>query len=184
MRQKRTLLALTFKKSPTKEFFQNLVSKESFVPQGTFSIKLTLFKMGFSGLFTDGGGKKTSLLKICHTYPTMMKLGKVILTLRRSKKYVNHIKHLLSSAVISISSPEICNFRYTKEYKHRLHFNIQFLILLSLFESLKVVLINMASILMMSARFATLGLSKTEYFEIKVMTSSFLFMTSQQNFIT
>ena len=26
----------------------------------------------------EGGGKKTPLRKICHTYPTMMKLGTVI----------------------------------------------------------------------------------------------------------
>ena len=34
---------------------------------------LTLFRMGFFGLLTDVGGPK-----ICHTYPSMMKLGTVI----------------------------------------------------------------------------------------------------------
>ena len=43
--------------------------------------RLTLFRMGFFGAFPglmDGGGKKAPLPKICHTYPTMMKLGTVI----------------------------------------------------------------------------------------------------------
>ena len=46
--------------------------------------------MGFSGLLTDrgGGGKKTLLPKICHTYPTTMKLGTVIPYLKKiQKKY-------------------------------------------------------------------------------------------------
>ena len=32
----------------------------------------------FIGLFTDGGRAKSPLLNICHTCPTMMKLGTVI----------------------------------------------------------------------------------------------------------
>ena len=32
----------------------------------------------FRGCSRMGGSKKTPLPKICHTYPTMMKLGKVI----------------------------------------------------------------------------------------------------------
>ena len=43
--------------------------------------------------------------------------------------------------------------------------------LLNLFESLKVVLINIVAIVMMSAKLATLGLLKKLYFKIKVMTS-------------
>ena len=39
------------------------------------------------------------------------------------------------------------------------------------FESLRIVLTNMVTILMMSAKMATLGLLKKRYFEIKVMTS-------------
>ena len=40
---------------------------------------LTLFRMGFFGA-TQGWGsaKKAPLSKICHSYPTMMKLGIVI----------------------------------------------------------------------------------------------------------
>ena len=41
---------------------------------------------------------------------------------------------------------------------------IKFLILLTIFESLKVVLINIVAILMMSAKLATLGLLKLKIF--------------------
>ena len=58
---------------------------------------------------------------------------------------------------IGIFSPEINNLRYIKKYTYRLHFNAKFLILLTFFESLKVVLINVVAVLMMSAKFATLG---------------------------
>ena len=40
---------------------------------------LTLFRMGFFGAAHGwGGGKKIPLPKICHTYPTAMKLDTVI----------------------------------------------------------------------------------------------------------
>ena len=48
--------------------------------------------MGNFGLLTDarvggwGGGKKAPLPKICHTYPTMMKLGTVIPYLKKIQK--------------------------------------------------------------------------------------------------
>ena len=48
------------------------------------------------------GGKKASLLKICHTYPIMIKLGIIIPHLKKFQKYVNHVSHPLSSADISI----------------------------------------------------------------------------------
>ena len=47
--------------------------------------------------------------------------------------------HILSSADISILSPGISNFCYINKYRYRLHFNTYFLILLTLFDSLKVV---------------------------------------------
>ena len=40
----------------------------------------------FRGCSRMEGGKNASLPKISRTYPKMMKLGTVILTLRRSKK--------------------------------------------------------------------------------------------------
>ena len=63
-----------------------------------------------------GGGKKAPLPKICHTYPTMMKLGTV-------KPYLkNYVTHLLTSADISIFSPAISKFCYIKKYRYRLYF--------------------------------------------------------------
>ena len=50
--------------------------------------------------------------------------------------------HPLSSADISIFSPEITKFSFIKKYRYRLHFDAQFLILLTFFESSKVVSIN------------------------------------------
>ena len=48
---------------------------------------LTLFRMGFFGAAHGwrGGAKRSPLPKICHTYPTMMKLGSVI-PLRKIQK--------------------------------------------------------------------------------------------------
>ena len=37
------------------------------------------------------------------------------------KKYMNHVTHPLTSAVISIFSQEISKFCYMKKYKYRLH---------------------------------------------------------------
>ena len=78
----------------------------------------------FPGLLTDGGWtKKASLPKICHTYPTMMKLGTVIPYLKKIQKYKNHVTHTLSSADISIFSPEISKFCYIKKYRYILYFS-------------------------------------------------------------
>ena len=67
--------------------------------------------------------------------------------------------HLVRSADISIFSPKISNFSYIKKCRYRLHFDTLFPILF-FFESLKVALLNMVTILMMSAKMATLGLLK------------------------
>ena len=50
---------------------------------------LTLLRIGFFGAghgWGGGGGKKAPLPKICHTYPTMMKLGTVIPYLKKIQK--------------------------------------------------------------------------------------------------
>ena len=51
---------------------------------------LTLFRMGFFGNAHrwggGGGGKKHPLSKICHTYPTLMKLDTVISYLKKIQK--------------------------------------------------------------------------------------------------
>ena len=62
--------------------------------------------MGFIGavhrLGGRGGVQKAPLPKICHTYPTMIKLGTVIPYLKMIQKYMNHVTHSLSSADFSI----------------------------------------------------------------------------------
>ena len=72
---------------------------------------------------------------------------------------MNHVTHLLTSADISIFSPEISKFIYIKKYRYKLHFSI-----LAFFESLKVCLINLVIILMMQAKVTTLGLPKITVF--------------------
>ena len=53
---------------------------------------LTLFRMDFFGIAHGWwGSKKAPFPKICHTYPTMMKLGTVILYLQKIQKiYESH----------------------------------------------------------------------------------------------
>ena len=99
---------------------------------------LTLFRIGLLGL----------LSKICH----------------KNLKIHKSVTYFLSFAGISIFSQEISNFFYIKKYICRLHFNTYFLILLTLFESLKVLLINMVSILIISANLATLDQLKITIF--------------------
>ena len=78
------------------------------------------------------GEQKCALLKICHTYPTMVKLGTVIPDLKKDKKkYMNHVTHFWSSAKISIFSSEINKFCSIKKYRYRLHFDTWFLIFLT-----------------------------------------------------
>ena len=77
---------------------------------------------------------------------------------------MNHVTDPLSSADISIFSPEISKLCYTKKYRYRLHFHDSFLILLIFFESLKIFLVNMVIILMMSAKMVTPDLLKTMVF--------------------
>ena len=77
---------------------------------------------------------------------------------------MNHMTFPLSSADISRLSPEISKFWYMEKYRYRLRFDTYFLILLTFFESLKTILINMVAILMMSAKVATLGLLKKKMF--------------------
>ena len=49
-----------------------------------------------------GGGWKLPFPKICHTFPTMMKLGTVVPYLKKIQKNMNHVPHTLTSADISI----------------------------------------------------------------------------------
>ena len=77
----------------------------------------------FRGCSRIRGAKRAPLPKIFHTYPTMMKLGTVIPYLKKIKKNVNHVIHLLSSANMSSFSPGFSKFCYIKKYRYGLHFN-------------------------------------------------------------
>ena len=84
---------------------------------------LTLFRMGLFGAPHWCRGRKVPLPKTCHTYPTMMKLGRVVPYLKRIQKTINYVRHILSFADISIFSSEIGSVWYIKKYRYRLHFN-------------------------------------------------------------
>ena len=62
---------------------------------------------GLFGGCSQMGGQKGPLPKICHTYPTMMKLGTVIPYLKKIQKIMNHVTQLLSSADISFFPSEM-----------------------------------------------------------------------------
>ena len=81
---------------------------------------------------------------------------------------MNNVTHPLSSADMSIFSSKISKFCYIKKCRYRLHFSTQFLILLTFLESLKIFLINIVTIFMMSAKFATPDLLKIKIFQNKV----------------
>ena len=107
---------------------------------------LTLFRMGLFGA------------------PTVMKLGTVIPYLKEIQKSYNHLTHPLSSADISIFHQKSAFFIISRNTNidciliHNLYLFLIFL------ESLKVVLINMLTILMISAKLATLGFLKSKLF--------------------
>ena len=76
---------------------------------------------------------------------------------------MNHVTHHLSSADISNFSSEISKFCYIRKNRYRLHL----VHVLSFFESLKIFLINMFTILMMPAKLATPDLLEIKIFQNK-----------------
>ena len=85
---------------------------------------LTLFRMGIFGTAHGWGVvKKVPLPKICHTYPTMMKLSTFVPYLKKIQKvYESRHTFPLSSDDITIFLPEISQFSYIQKYRYRLHF--------------------------------------------------------------
>ena len=77
---------------------------------------------------------------------------------------MNYVTHTLSSADIITFSLEISKLCCIKKCRYRLHFDAWFLILLIFLESLKIVLINLVTILMISAKMASPGLLKIKVF--------------------
>ena len=121
--------------------------------------------MGFFSAAHGWRGQKCahSLKSVTHTLQ-WWNIAKLYLTKKKSKKYMNHVTHSLSSADISNVLPETNKFCYFNKYMYRLHFHTKFLILLTFLESIKIFLIKKVSILMMSAKMATLGLLKIKEF--------------------
>ena len=64
-----------------------------------------------------GGAKMIPLPKIFHTYSTMMKFGTVIRYIKKIQKVYESCDIPLSSADISIFSPEIRKFCYITKYR-------------------------------------------------------------------
>ena len=121
-----------------------------------------LLRVGIFGAAHGWGDKKASLPNVCHTYPAMKKLSKVIPYLKKIQKYINHVTHPLSSADISIFHRKSANFAISinTDIDCNLKHNFQFFF--TSFESLKTALINMVTILMMSAKMATPDLLKIQ----------------------
>ena len=112
-----------------------------------FGISKQTLKLFWRGLFWDAynkeegmgvGGKNTLHPQNLPHILQWRNLAQLYLTWRRSKKYINHVTHLLSSASISIFSLQISNFHYIRKYRYTSNFNTWFLILFTFFESLKV----------------------------------------------
>ena len=118
----------------------------------------------FSWLLVDGGGTggckkgRPCLNSVTHMLQ-LWNFTDLCLAWRRSKKY--------SSAEISIFSPEISRFCYIEKYSCRLHFDTKLPIIFGFFEYSKILLINMVTILMLSAKMATQDLLKIKVFLIK-----------------
>ena len=104
------------------------------------------------------------LPKICHRYPTMIKLGTVTPYLKRIQKIYESRDTAPGFCWHQHFAPKISKFCYIKKYRYRLHFDIWFLIFLTFLESLNIFLINLVIILMMSAKMATPGLLKITVF--------------------
>ena len=97
---------------------------------------------------------------------------------------MNHVTHTMSSVDICIFLSEISKFHCVKNYRYRLHFDTKFLIILTFFESLKIVLMNMVAILIMSAKMVTLGLLKIKVIENKAYDAiTFVYLPCNSNHI-
>ena len=119
--------------------------------------------------------------KICHTYPTMMKLGTAIPFPKKIQDLYELRDTLLEFRWHQHFLTEISKFCYIKEYRYWFHVDTSFIILPTFLQSLRIVLINMVTILMMSAKMAIPGLLKIKVFWKKCYE---VIMSVQQNFIT
>ena len=70
-------------------------------------VKLILFRMGLFGAAHRWVGQRHPLSKICHTYPTMTKLGTVILYLKKVERIYESRDTALEFGRHQLFSPEI-----------------------------------------------------------------------------
>ena len=139
----------------------------NFFPTHFFLSKEEIINPIQDGVLTDGVegrgvGQKGPFPKICHTYPTMMKLGTVIPYLKKFQKlYESHDTPLgfCWHQHFFTGNQQILLYQ---EIQKQIPF--KYIIFLTFLESLKVVLINMATVLMISAKMATPDLLKTKIF--------------------
>ena len=114
-------LKCSFSSSDHLYFFKHLINDLM------ICLKRFIFKPIQDGLFRGclrmGGAFLAPLPKICHTSPTLIKLGTAIPYLRKTQKIYKSCTHHLSSADISIFSPGISKFWYIKKYRYRLDFD-------------------------------------------------------------
>ena len=89
-----------------------------------------------------------------------MKLNTLMTYLKKVQKLYKSHDETLEFCWHQHFLSEIRNFCFIKKYRKKLHFKALLLILLTLLEFLKVLLIKIVDILMMSAKFATLDLLK------------------------
>ena len=90
---------------------------------GGLIASLTLFRIHhFRDAHGWEGSKKAPSLKSVTHILQWWNLTQLYLTKKRSKKYVNHVTHLMSSTGITIFSLEMSNLSYIKKYRYTLAF--------------------------------------------------------------
>ena len=117
------------------------------------------------------GAKSHPLPKICLIHPTMMELFTVIPYLKKIQEPFESRETHLQFCWHQHFLPEISKFCYIKNYRYRFHVDTEFLTLLTFLESLRIVLINMVTTLIMSAKMATPSFLKIKDFLKKFMAS-------------
>ena len=124
-----------------------------------------------------GGGERqktpSSLIKAVIHILQWWHLEELYFTWRRSKQYINHVIQTLSSADIRIRifSSKISNFCYIKKYKYGLHFNTEFLILLTFLGLLKIkVFLNKGySVIISAQNFSNTILSRDSNYTVDMV---------------
>ena len=128
---------------------------------------LTLFRMGFFGAAHGWGGeeqKPPPLHKICHTYPTMMKLSTVTSYLKKVQERFESRDTPLEFCWHHHFFSENRKFAISRNTDIDCNLIHKFLFYLTFLELWKIVLINMVTIFMMSAKMVTPGLLKIKGF--------------------